>query len=325
MARLPRVFISRELPGDALTGIQGRVELDLWAGAEPPSNRELAARFKDANGVLCLLTDAIDALLLDSAQDLRVISSCSVGVDHIDVVAATARGIPVGHTPGVLTETTADLAFALLLAAARRVAEGDRYIRKGDWRPERVWAPDMFLGRDLHGASLGIVGFGAIGRAVARRARGFGMRVRVWSRTRDPEASVEWGSLDEVLSQSDFLSIHVALSDETRGLIDRRALSLVRPDAVLVNTARGGIVDEAALADALAEGRLAGAGLDVFETEPIARDSPLLGLENVVLTPHVGSASVATRSRMAALAVDNLLAGLEGRRLPHCANPEVYS
>ena len=259
----------------------------------------------------------IDASLIEACPRLRVISSCSVGVDHIDLAAAAAHGIAVGNTPDVLTETTADLAFALLLCAGRRVLEADQFLRGGGWTPARRWEPDLLLGRDLYGATLGVVGLGAIGQAVARRAQGFGMRVLGWSRTRRALPGVEWASLDALLAASDFVSLHVALAPETRGLIDAAAVARMKPGAVLVNTARGGLVDEAALALALREGRLAAAGLDVFENEPISNESPLLGLANVVLTPHIGSASVATRTRMAQLSVANLLAGLAGRPLPH--------
>ena len=271
-----------------------------------------------------MLTDRIDAALVDACPRLRAISTCSVGVDHIDLAAATRRGIPVGHTPGVLAETTADLAFALLLAAARRVAESDRLVRAGGWTPERRWEPDMLLGRDVHGAVLGIVGLGQIGRAMARRASGFGMRVLGFSRTPRDAPGVERTSLEALLAAADFVSVHLTLTPDTRGLLDAGALARMKPGAVLVNTARGGIVDEAALAEALASGRLHGAGIDVFASEPLLPESPLRTLDNVVLTPHIGSASVATRSRMAELAVENLLAALEARPLVHCANPDVY-
>jgi glyoxylate reductase len=324
----PRVFATRALPGAAVDALSTRCELEVWPERAAPPPAELAARLAASDGLLCLLTDRVDAALLAGAPRLRAISSVSVGVDHIDLAAATARAIPVGHTPGVLTETTADLAFALLLAAARRVAEADRFVRAGAWK---AWEPDLLLGRDAHGATLGIVGLGAIGRAVARRARGFGMRVLAWSRSRPPlgdlEGAVAWAELPELLARADFVSVHLALAPETRGLLDTRAIAGMKPGAILVNTARGGIVDEAALAEALREGRLAAAGLDVFEREPIGPAGPagdLLALPNVVLTPHVGSASVETRARMAELAVENLLAALEGRRMPACANPEVY-
>lgn len=270
-----------------------------------------------------MLTDRIDAELLAACPALRVVSSCSVGVDHVDLAAASARGIPVGHTPGVLVETTADLAFALLLAAARRVVEADRFVRDGGWTPDRRWEPDLLLGAEVQGATLGIVGLGAIGQAVARRARGFGMRVLGWTRSGRQVDGVEAASLHGLLAQSDFVSIHVAHGPETQGLLDADALARMKPGAILVNTARGGIVDERALAVSLSTGHLAGAALDVFEREPVDPLSPLLALPNVVATPHIGSASEATRARMAELAVDNLLAGLEGRPLPHCANPEV--
>jgi glyoxylate reductase len=321
----PRVFSTRALPGESLARLARRCDLDVWSGPAGPGPEALRARAADAEGLLCLLTDRVDRDLLAAAPRLRAISSVSVGVDHVDLAAATARGIPVGHTPGVLTETTADLAFALLLAAARRVVEADRWIRAGGWTAERVWEPDLLLGVDVHGATLGVVGLGAIGRAVARRARGFGMRVLAWSRTQRPlgdlEGTVTWCTLPELLAEADFVSLHVARTPETEGLLDGAALAGTKRGAILINTARGGIVDEAALAGALREGRLAAAGLDVFADEPLDRGSPLLALPNVVLTPHIGSASRATRERMADLAVRNLLAGLSGEPMPHCANP----
>lgn len=324
----PRVFATRALPGPALERLARSVDLDVWSERSAPPPEVLAARLARADGLLCLLTDRIDAALLARAPRLRALSSVSVGVDHIDRVAATARGLPVGHTPGVLTETTADLAFALLLAAARRIPEADRFVRDGDWRSEQSWQPDLLLGRDVYGTTLGVIGFGAIGRAVARRAIGFGMRVLAWSRTPRPlgdlDGHVETAALPELLARADFVSVHVALAPETRGLLDARALGAMKPGAILVNTARGGIVDEDALAAALREGRLAAAGFDVFAREPLEPTSPLLGLPNIVLTPHIGSASGATRARMAELAVDNLLAALDGRRMVACANPEVY-
>jgi glyoxylate reductase len=319
----PRVFVTRRLPGRALERLAERVELDVWPqhGAPPPE--ALARRTREAEGLLCLLTDRVDAALLAASPRLRVVSSCSVGLDHVDLAAATARGIPVGHTPGVLAQTTADLAFALLLAAARRVVEADRFVREGRWTWEERWHPAAFLGRDVHGATLGVLGLGAIGRAVAARARGFGMRVLGWTRSGRRVDGVEAAELPDLLARSDFVSIHLALAPETHGLLDARALARLPEGAVLVNTARGGIVDETALAEALASGRLAGAALDVFAREPLEPTSPLLRAPNLVLTPHIGSASVATRGRMAELAVENLLAGLAGLPLPHCGNPEL--
>ena len=328
MSERPRVFATRRLSGDAFERLAQAVALDVWPGPGAPSAAELAQCGARAEGLLCLLSDRIDAALLAACPELRVVSSCSAGLDHVDLAAATARGIPVGHTPGVLTETTAELAFALLLAAARRVGEAERFVRAGRWSEERRWDPELFLGRDLHGAVLGIVGLGAIGRAVARRARGFGMRILAWSRSPKPDApaeGIELVALPELLARSDFVTLHVALAPETRRLVDAAALARMKQGAILVNTARGELVDESALAEALRSGRLAAAGLDVFECEPLPAESALLALENVVLLPHIGSASAATRARMADLAVANLRAGLAGEMLPHCANPQVYA
>jgi len=321
---MDRVFVTHALPGERFVALAGRFGVDVWEGPGLLSAPRLRERLAGCSALLCLLTDRIDTALLDSAPQLRCISSMSVGVDHIDLAAATERGIAVGNTPGVLVDTTADATFALLLAAARRVAEADRYVRRRKWRDGAAWAPDFFVGKDVSGATLGIVGLGAIGQAVARRAAGFGMRVLGFSRSGREVPGVQRCELDELLAASDFVSVNVALTEDTRGLIDARRLALLPRGAVLVNTARGGIVDEEALAGALREGRLAAAGIDVFGREPVAADNPLLELPNVVLTPHIGSATVKTRARMADMAVDNLLAALEGRRMPACANPEVY-
>ncbi|HSG57235.1 MAG TPA: D-glycerate dehydrogenase, partial [Paracoccaceae bacterium] len=270
------------------------------------------------------LTDRVDRALLESAPQLEFVSSMSVGVDHIDVEALAARGIPVGNTPGVLVETTADAAFALLLAAARRVAEADRFVRQGHWRRENAWAPDFFTGKDVSGATLGIVGLGAIGRAVARRAAAFGMEILAWNRSDVTAPGVETVTLDELLLRSDFVSIHTALAEDTRNLINAERIATMKPGAVLVNTARGGIVDEEALAAALGQGHLYAAGIDVYAQEPVNEDNPLLHLPNVVLAPHMGSATTLTRARMADLAVDNVIAALRGEPMPHCVNPGVY-
>ena len=306
---------------DLLAPLGSRARARVWSEGHPPSPDELREAVQGCEGLLCLLTDRIDRDLIEATPALRVISSMSVGVDHIDLDAATARSIPVGHTPGVLTETTADLAVALLLAAARRIPEADRLVRDGRWTAERRWAPDMLLGRDVHGATLGVVGLGAIGQAVARRARGFGMRVVGWTRSGREVSGVESVALDELLRRSDFVSLHVALAAGTRDLLGAERIRSMKPGAVLVNTARGGLVDEPALAAALESGHLAAAALDVFEHEPLSSESPLLRAPNLVLAPHIGSASVTTRRRMAALAVENLLAGLAGEPLPHQANP----
>jgi glyoxylate reductase len=298
--------------------------MNVWVGPGLLSADALREEAADCEGLVCLLTDRIDRALIGSLPSLRFISSMSVGVDHIDVAAATERGIAVGHTPGVLVETTADTTFALLMAAARRIAEADRFVRAGHWMPDNAWSPDFFVGKDIAGATLGIVGLGAIGQAVARRAAGFGMRVLAWNRSPRDVDGVSQVDLDTLLAESDFVAVTLALHDDTRHLIDASRLAQMRSDAVLVNTSRGGIVDEAALAESLRGGRLLAAGLDVFATEPLPADSPLLALPNVVLAPHIGSATQATRRRMADIAVDNALAAVAGERMPHCANPDVY-
>ncbi|MEE4193084.1 MAG: D-glycerate dehydrogenase [Halieaceae bacterium] len=320
-----KVFASSELPGDALARLARHCELDTWESVSPVPADILRERLQGCDGLLCLLTNRIDKALLDACPALRMVSSMSVGVDHVDVAALTSRGIPLGNTPGVLVDTTADLTFALLLAAARRIPEADEFVRAGRWDPASPWHPEMFVGRDLAGATLGIIGLGAIGQAVARRAAGFGLRVIGWNRSHRDVDGVVSVSFDKLLAASDFLSVNVALTGDTRNLLDRAAIARMKPGAVLVNTARGGIVDEQALADALREGRLFAAGVDVFSHEPVEADNPLLKLPNVVLAPHIGSASQRTRERMAALAADNLIAAIAGDPMPHCVNPEVYA
>jgi glyoxylate reductase len=302
-----RVFVTRAVPGPALERLRARHEVDVWDGALPPGRAALAERAAPAEGLLCLLTERIDEELLDAAPLLRVIANYAVGTDNIDLDAATRRGIPVGVTPGVLTEATADLAFALLLAAARRVVAGSDDVRAGRWH---TWEPQGWLGHDVHGATLAVVGTGRIGQAVARRARGFGMEVVGVGRG-DP--------LHAALARADFVSLHVPLTAATRHLIDAAALAALRPTAILVNTARGAVVDQDALSAALHGGRLAGAALDVTDPEPLPAGHPLLRAPNLVVVPHIGSATHATRARMTEMAVDNLLAGLDGAPLPHPA------
>jgi glyoxylate reductase len=321
----PRVFVTRQLPGEALGRLSKLVELRVWEDELPPPREALLERAREADGLITLLTDRVDGALLEASPSLRAVSNVAVGYDNIDVAACTARRVPVGNTPGVLTETTADFAFALLMGLARRVAEADAYVRAGKWR---TWSPTLLLGADVHGTTLGIAGLGQIGAAMARRARGFGMRVLYVSRQPRPELEAELGlwRVDKatLLAESDFLSMHVPLTPQTRHWLGRAELAAMKPGAMLINTARGTVVDQAALIEALASGHLGGAALDVTEPEPLPMDSPLLKLPNVLIAPHIASASHATRGRMASMAVDNLLAALDGRRPPHCVNPELF-
>lgn len=312
---MARCFVSRSLPGSALERLAREHDVEVWPDRAAPTPAQLHAAARNVDGLLCLLTDRVDAGLLDACPSLRVVSVYAVGFDNVDLRQTAARGIAVGHTPDVLTEATADLAFALLLAAARRLPEAIAAVRDGDWL---TWEPDWLLGHEVHGATLGIVGGGRIGSAVARRAEGFGMEVLVSGR-RGPT------TLDELLERSDFVSLHCPLKPATHGLIDERALRRMKPSAILINTARGDIVDQRALRRALREGWIAGAALDVTTPEPLPPDDPLLDSPNLIVAPHVGSATAATRARMAEIAVDNLLAGLAGEPLPHAvpAPPEA--
>jgi glyoxylate reductase len=310
---MARCFVTRKLPGGALERLAAVHQVDLWAAAHPPTRDQLLAHAREAEGFLPQLTELIDAELLDACPRLVAISNYAVGVDNVDLAAATARGVPVGHTPGVLTDATADLAFTLLLAAARRVSDAERAARAGDWG----WEPNFLLGHEVHGAVLGLIGMGRIGAAVARRAEGFSMEVIHTSQGGGVP-------LDELLERSDFVSIHAPLTPETRGLIDEAALRRMKASAILINTARGPIVDTNALVRALNQGWIAGAALDVTDPEPLPGEHPLLMCPNLTLSPHIGSATFHTRAAMADIAVDNLLAALAGERMPHCANPEVY-
>jgi lactate dehydrogenase-like 2-hydroxyacid dehydrogenase len=300
-------------------------QVRLWEGEMPPPKEVLLREVVDCDGLLCLLTDPLDAETITAGQRLRVISQMAVGVDNVDLPAATARGVPVGHTPGVLTEATADMAFALLMAAARRIPEGVEKVRAGRWR---TWEPLALLGADVWGATLGIVGLGRIGTAVARRAQGFEMRVLYHDRVRNLEREAELGltyaSLDDLLAQADFVSLHCPLTPETHHLIGEQALRQMKPRGILINTSRGPVVDAAALVRALQEGWIAAAALDVTDPEPLPPDHPLASLPNCIVVPHIASATVTARGRMATMAAQNLLAGLRGERLPYCANPEVY-
>lgn len=302
-----KVLVTRRLPGGALERLAVEHEVEVWPEQLPPGRDELLARAPELDGLLSLLTDRVDAELIEAAPRLRAISNYAVGVDNVDLEAAAARGIPVGNTPEVLTDTTADLAVALMLGISRHLAEGDAYVRRGEWR---TWETGLLLGHDLHGAAVGIVGFGRIGRAVARRLEGFGCEIVHTSRSGGL-------SLEELLDRADFVSLHPPLTPETRGLIGEEALARMKPTSYLVNTARGPIVDSEALGQALSAGRIAGAALDVTDPEPLPAGHPLLDAPNLLVLPHLGSATHATRARMADMAVDNLLAGLAGEPMPH--------
>ena len=346
--RTPVIVVTRRLPPKVWNQLTLHGHLVGWEADQPVSREWLLDHISGADALYCLLTDRIDHEILALGKRLRVVSTMAVGTDHIDVEECTKRRIPVGHTPDVLTDTTADLAFALLMAAARRIVEGADYVRLGRWT---TWDPELLLGQDVWRATLGIIGFGRIGRAVANRALGFQMKVLVVPSPRqgtrdkgnyhtedspegDPDdhletpfdrASIRYASLQEVLEKADFLSLHVPLTDETRHMIGKEELAAMKPTAMLINTARGGVVDTEALYRALMAGTIAGAGLDVTDPEPLPASHPLLSLPNCLVIPHLGSASVATRTRMALMAAENVIAGLRGDRLPYCANPQVYA
>ena len=318
----PKIFITRFIPRPGLDLIEQHFQPEIWPGDLPPTREELLEKVRGVDGLLCLLTEKVDAELMDAiGSQLKVISSMSVGVDHIDIEEATKRGIPVGHTPGVLTDATADHAFALMLAAARRIPEAERYLRSGKWV---TWSPSLLLGADLVGATLGIVGFGRIGQAVAKRSQGFDMNVIYYSPTAKPAYGAEPVDLDTLLRESDFVSINVPLKEDTKHLVNADFLSRMKPNAILVNTARGGVLDQTALYNALKSNQIFAAALDVTDPEPLPMDSPLLELENCIIVPHLGSASKKTRNKMSLLAAENLIAGLKGERLPNCYNLDVY-
>lgn len=321
-ADLPLVLVTRALPEGWLRSLDGRCRVLTGDADTPGFDPTLAAALPEAHGILCLLTERIDGPLLHRAPNLRVVSNMAVGVDNIDVPACTARGIAVGHTPGVLTEATADLAMALLLAAARNLPQAAADARAGKWS---TWSPTGWLGADLHGARLGIVGLGKIGAAVARRARGFGMELCHASRSSKPQLEEELSivslSLPELLATSDFVSVHVPLSEQTHHLIDAAALRSMKPSAILVNTARGAVVDPDALLHALRTAEIAAAAIDVTDPEPLPAEHPLFAEPRLLIVPHIGSATHGTRRRMAQRAADNVLAGIEGRPLPYCVNP----
>lgn len=304
---MARVFITRELPFPALDRLKAEHDVDEWEEKTPPPADAFLARAQQADALLTTVTDKVDGAFLDAAPSVKAVANLAVGTDNIDLDAAAERGIPVGNTPGVLTDSTADIAFALLLAVARRLSEGEREVREGRWAP---WHPSHMLGGDLADTTLGIIGWGRIGQAMARRGEGFGMRIVHSSRSSGIP-------LDELLEQSDHVSLHTPLTPETRHLMGAPQFARMKPTAYFINTSRGGTVDQEALRAALVDGQIAGAGLDVTEPEPLAADDPLLSAPNLLVVPHVGSATVRTRSRMADLAVDNLLAALAGDEMPN--------
>lgn len=322
---LPRVFVTRSVAQEALDLLAQGSRIRVWPHELPPPYPVLIEEASECDGLLTMIPDRIDASLLAQCSSLKVISNMATGHDNIDLEEATRRGIYICTTPGVLAKSCADLTFALLLAAARRVVEADRFVRGGGWQ---TWHPRAFLGQDVHGATLGIVGLGAIGLEVAKRALGFDMDVLYNSRHRrryeEERYKLEYvPKLDTLLRNSDFVSLHVPITEETHHMIGARELAAMKPTAVLVNTSRGSVVDQEALYEALKEGVIAGAALDVTEEEPIDPHDPLLSLDNVVITPHISSASFSTRKRMALMAAENLLAGLRGEKMPHCINPEL--
>jgi len=321
----PKVYVTRELPERGLKIIKKYFDTEVWTEYAPPPKKLIIEKAKNVDALASLLSDKIDAEVFDAAPKLKIVAQMAVGFDNIDVQEATKRGIYVTNTPEVLTDTTADFAWALLMAIARRVVEADKYVRTGQWKVG--WHPSMMQGRDIHGATIGIVGAGRIGFAVAKRAAGFNMKILFYDVVPRPEMEKELGAkkvdLDTLFKESDFVSIHVPLMKETYHLVNAEKLKLMKKTAYLINNSRGPVVDEKALYEALKEGRIAGAGLDVFEQEPIPVDNPLLKLDNVVVAPHISSASYETRSKMAEMVAENLVAFFEGKKPPNLVNPEA--
>ena len=322
----PRVYVTRQIFPDALDLIEKSAELELWPEDQPPSPEQLKEALADVDGAIINVMDRIDASVLEAAPKLRVLSQVAVGLDNIDIPESTKREILVGYTPGVLAKSTADLAFGLLLAVARRVVESDKWVREGNWKISHH--PMFWLGSEVNGSTLGILGLGGIGLEMAKRAKGFDMKVLYHSRTRKRELEKEHGfkyaSFKRVLADSDFISIHVPLTPATNKFIGEKQLKAMKKSAILVNLSRGPVVDTEALYKALKKSWIAGAGLDVFDPEPVPPEHPILGLDNVVVLPHIGSASNRSRREMHLLAARNLVAGLNGERLEECANPELY-
>jgi len=322
----PKVFVTRIIRDRGLDMVKEFAEVDIWKDELPPNREVLLERVRGVDGLLCLLTDYIDAEIMDAAgPGLKVISNHAVGFDNVDIAAATARKICVGNTPSILTDATADMAFALMMAAGRNLVQGERMVRDGMWK---TWGPSILVGQDFVGATLGIIGFGRIGQALAQRVQGFNMHTLYYdlsASSRRPDLSAVSTDLETLLRESDFISIHVPLTPGTHHMVDSEMLAKLKPNCVLVNTSRGAVVDQDALYEALKERRIFAAALDVTDPEPLPMDSPLLELENCIITPHIASASIQSRDMMSFIAAKNLIAGLNGERLQHCVNPEVYS
>jgi glyoxylate reductase len=320
----PKVYVTRELPERGLKAIEKYFVIEVWTEYAPPPKKVIIEKAKNVDALASLLSDKIDAEVFDTAPNLKIVAQMAVGFDNIDVQEATKRGIYVTNTPEVLTDTTADFAWTLLMAIARRVVEADKYVRAGQWKVG--WHPSMMQGRDVYGATIGIVGAGRIGYAVAKRATGFDMKILFYDVVPRPEIEklgAKKVDLDTLFRESDFVSIHVPLMKETLHLVNAEKLRLMKKTAYLINNSRGPVVDEKALYEALKEGRIAGAGLDVFEEEPIPLENPLLKLDNVVVAPHISSATYETRSKMAEMVAENLVAFFEGRKPPNLVNPDV--
>ncbi|MHA1333737.1 MAG: glyoxylate reductase [Candidatus Odinarchaeia archaeon] len=321
----PKIFVTREIVEEGLNILQEKFEVNIWDKKTPPSKADIIANGRDADGFLTMLSDPIDREVMENCSNLKIISQYAVGVDNIDIEFATKKGVYVTNTPGVLTEATADVAWALLMAVSRRIVEGDNYIRRGKWT--EGWAPKLLLGREIYGKTIGIIGFGRIGAAVARRAKGFNMKILYYSKTRkealEKELGAEYTSLEDLLKKADFITLHVPLTKDTYHLIGEKELKMMKKTAYLINTARGAVIDEDALVKALKEKWIAGAGLDVFTKEPIPQNNQLIEMDNVVLTPHIGSASIEARTKMAIIVAENLISFFEGKIPPNLVNSEV--
>jgi glyoxylate reductase len=322
----PKVYITRKIPEQGIKLIAEFCDISIQPGEEPPDEKEIIRNVGNKDAILCLLSDRINKNIINAAPVLKVISTMSAGFEHIDVSEATNQGIYIGYTPGILTDATADLAFTLLLSVSRRIVEADRFVREMNWKI--AWSPELLLGQSVRGYTIGVIGLGRIGKGMAKRAQGFSMNVIYNSITRlsseeEKKLGVEYRSLDDLLIESDFVSLHIPLTKETYHIIDEKRLGLMKTDAILINTSRGSVIDEGALIKALKENRIAGAGLDVFEKEPLNADNPLLKMNNVILLPHIGSANKKTREKMSEIAANNLLAVLRGQQPLFWLNPEV--